>query len=110
WPGQRVGPLRQRPGLVHYPGPPGGLAEAGRGPSALRRADRADLPGPGDGRGGGVVNGWGGNYRQPIWRQPVGWGALHETPPVITAPVVRESPTDWLFNGTLRPPWAYRRE
>jgi hypothetical protein len=56
------------------------------------------------------VNGWGGNYRQPIWRQPVGWGALHETPPVITAPVVRESPTDWLFNGILRPAWAYRLE
>jgi hypothetical protein len=56
------------------------------------------------------VNGWGGNYRPPTWRQPVGWGALHETPPVITAPVVRESPADWLFNGILRPAWAYRLE
>jgi hypothetical protein len=55
------------------------------------------------------VNGWGG-YRPPTWRQPVGWGALHETPPVITAPVVRESPADWLFNGILRPAWAYRLE
>jgi hypothetical protein len=49
-------------------------------------------------------------YRPPTWRQPVGWGALHETPPVITAPVVRESPADWLFNGLLRPAWAYRLE
>jgi FtsK/SpoIIIE family len=49
-------------------------------------------------------------YRPPIWRQPVGWGALHETPPVITAPVVRERPADWLFNGILRPAWAYRLE
>jgi hypothetical protein len=56
------------------------------------------------------VNGWGGNYRPPTWRQPVGWGALHETPPVITAPVVRERPADWLFNGILRPAWAYRLE
>jgi hypothetical protein len=55
------------------------------------------------------VNGWGG-YRPPTWRQPVGWGALHETPPVITAPVVRERPADWLFNGILRPAWAYRLE
>jgi FtsK/SpoIIIE family len=55
------------------------------------------------------VNGWGG-YRPPTWRQPVGWGALHETPPVVTAPVVRESPADWLFNGILRPAWAYRLE
>jgi hypothetical protein len=55
------------------------------------------------------VNGWGG-YRPPTWRQPVGWGALHETPPVITAPVVRERPADWLFNGLLRPAWAYRLE
>jgi hypothetical protein len=55
------------------------------------------------------VNGWGG-YRPPTWRQPVGWGALHETPPIITAPVVRESPADWLFNGLLRPAWAYRLE
>jgi hypothetical protein len=56
------------------------------------------------------VNAWGGNYRPPTWRQPVGWGALHETPPVITAPVVRESPAEWLFNGVLRPAWAYRLE
>jgi hypothetical protein len=56
------------------------------------------------------VNGWGGNYRPPTWRQPVGWSALHETPPIVTAPVVRESPADWLFNGILRPAWAYRLE
>jgi hypothetical protein len=56
------------------------------------------------------VNGWGGQDRPPPWRQPVGWGALHETPPIITAPVVRESPGDWLFNGLLRPAWAYRLE
>jgi FtsK/SpoIIIE family len=49
-------------------------------------------------------------YRPPTWRQPVGWGAMHETPPVITAPVVRERPADWLFNGLLRPAWAYRLE
>jgi FtsK/SpoIIIE family len=55
------------------------------------------------------MNAWG-PYRPPTWRQPVGWGALHETPPVITAPVVRESPADWLFNGILRPAWAYRLE
>jgi FtsK/SpoIIIE family len=55
------------------------------------------------------VNSWGG-YRPPTWRQPVGWGALHETPPIVTAPVVRESPADWLFNGMLRPAWAYRLE
>jgi hypothetical protein len=55
------------------------------------------------------VNAWG-PYRPPTWRQPVGWGALHETPPVITAPVVRERPADWLFNGLLRPAWAYRLE
>ena len=55
------------------------------------------------------MNGWGG-YRPPTWRQPVGWGALHETPPIVTAPVVRESPGDWLFNGILRPAWAYRLE
>jgi hypothetical protein len=55
------------------------------------------------------VNGWA-SYRPPTWRQPVGWGALHETPPVVTAPVVRESPADWLFNGLLRPAWAYRLE
>jgi FtsK/SpoIIIE family len=56
------------------------------------------------------VNGWGGQDRPPTWRQPVGWGALHETPPMITAPVVRESAGDWLFNGLLRPAWAYRLE
>jgi hypothetical protein len=55
------------------------------------------------------VNGWG-PYRPPTWRQPVGWGALHETPPVITAPVMHESPGDWLFNGILCPAWAYRLE
>ena len=55
------------------------------------------------------MNGWG-PYRPPAWRQPVGWGALHETPPIITAPVVRERPADWLFNGILRPAWAYRLE
>jgi hypothetical protein len=55
------------------------------------------------------VNGWGG-YRPPTWRQPVGWGALHETPPIITAPVVQERPADWLFNGILRPAWACRLE
>jgi hypothetical protein len=55
------------------------------------------------------MNAWG-PYRPPTWRQPVGWGALHETPPIITAPVVRERPADWLFNGILRPAWAYRLE
>jgi FtsK/SpoIIIE family len=55
------------------------------------------------------VNGWGG-YRPPTWRHPVGWNTLHETPPVITAPVVRERPSDFLFNGILRPAWAYRLE
>jgi hypothetical protein len=35
---------------------------------------------------------------------------MHETPPIITAPVVRERPADWLFNGILRPAWAYRLE
>jgi FtsK/SpoIIIE family len=49
-------------------------------------------------------------FRPPTWRQPVGWGALHETPPVVTAPVVRESAAGWLFNGILRPAWAYRLE
>ena len=33
---------------------------------------------------------------------------LHQ--PVITAPVVRERPSDFLFNGILRPAWAYRLE
>jgi hypothetical protein len=62
------------------------------------------------GQGGGdLVNGWGGS-RPATWRQPVGWGTLHETPPVVTAPVVRESAADWLFNGILRPAWAYRLE
>jgi hypothetical protein len=55
------------------------------------------------------VNGWG-PYRPPTWRQPVGWGTLHETPPIVTAPMVRERPADWLFNGILRPAWAYRLE
>jgi FtsK/SpoIIIE family len=55
------------------------------------------------------VNAWG-RYRPPTWRQPVGWGALHETPPIITAPVIREPPGDWLFNGLLRPAWACRLE
>jgi FtsK/SpoIIIE family len=55
------------------------------------------------------VNAWG-PYRPPTWRQPVGWSTLHETPPIITAPVIRESPGDWLFNGILRPAWAYRLE
>jgi hypothetical protein len=56
------------------------------------------------------MNAWGGGYRPPTWRQPVGWGTLHETPPIITAPVIREPPGDWLFNGLLRPAWAYRLE
>jgi hypothetical protein len=55
------------------------------------------------------MNAWG-PYRPPTWRQPVGWGSLHETPPIVTAPVVRERPADWLFNGLLRPAWAYRLE
>jgi FtsK/SpoIIIE family len=55
------------------------------------------------------VNGWGG-YRPPTWQHSVGWGTLHETPPVITAPVVRERPSDFIFNGILRPAWAYRLE
>ena len=29
---------------------------------------------------------------------------------MVTAPVVRERPADWLFNGILRPAWAYRLE
>jgi FtsK/SpoIIIE family len=44
------------------------------------------------------------------YRQPVGWGAWTETPPVITAPMVRERPTDWLFLAVVRPAWAYRVE
>jgi hypothetical protein len=55
------------------------------------------------------VSGWGGS-RPPTWQHPVGWGTLHETPPVITAPVVRERPGDFVFNGILRPAWAYRLE
>jgi FtsK/SpoIIIE family len=55
------------------------------------------------------VNGWGG-YRPPTWRHPVGWGAVTEAPPVVTAPVVRERPSDFVFNGILRPAWAYRLE
>jgi FtsK/SpoIIIE family len=55
------------------------------------------------------VNGWGG-YRPPTWQHPVGWNSLHETPPVMTAPVVRERPSDFIFNGILRPAWAYRLE
>jgi FtsK/SpoIIIE family len=55
------------------------------------------------------VNGWGG-YRPPTWQHPVGWNTLHETPPVITAPVVRERPSDFIFNGIFRPAWAYRLE
>jgi FtsK/SpoIIIE family len=55
------------------------------------------------------VNGWGG-YRPPTWQHPVGWNTLHETPPVITASVVRERPSDFIFNGILRPAWAYRLE
>jgi hypothetical protein len=55
------------------------------------------------------VNAWGPS-RPPTWRQPVGWGALHETPPVVTTPVVRERPAGWVFNGVLRPAWAYRLE
>src|SRR4029453_2052090 len=55
-----VGPLRQRPGLVHHPGPPGRPAGAGRGPAALRAVARANLPRPvrsHGGRGGGLM--WG---------------------------------------------------
>jgi hypothetical protein len=55
------------------------------------------------------VTGWGG-YRPPTWQHPVGWETLHETPPMVTAPVVRERPSDFLFNGILRPAWAYRLE
>jgi hypothetical protein len=55
------------------------------------------------------VNGWGG-YRPPTWQHSVGWGTVHETPPVATAPVVRERPGDFVFNGILRPAWAYRLE
>jgi FtsK/SpoIIIE family len=44
------------------------------------------------------------------YRQPVGWGAWTETPPVITAPVVRERPSDWVFLAVVRPAWAYRVE
>jgi hypothetical protein len=44
------------------------------------------------------------------YRQPVGWGAWTETPPVVTAPVVRERPADWVFLAVVRPAWAYRVE
>ena len=95
---------------AHIQGPPAALRElaaalveaADQAEEARGRAARAS-------RGRGVVNAWG-PYRPPTWRQPVGWGALHETPPVVTAPVVRERPADWLFNGLLRPAWAYRLE
>ena len=55
------------------------------------------------------MSGWG-LYRPPTWQHPVGWNTLPETPPVITAPVVRERPSDFVFNGILRPAWAYRLE
>jgi integrase len=48
--------------------------------------------------------------RPPTWKQPVGWGTWHETPPVTTAPMVRERPGDWLFLAVVRPAWAYRVE
>ncbi|HEV8650702.1 MAG TPA: FtsK/SpoIIIE domain-containing protein [Actinomycetes bacterium] len=44
------------------------------------------------------------------YRHPVGWGAWTETPPVITEPVIRHRPADWLFTGLARPAWAYRVE
>jgi hypothetical protein len=43
-------------------------------------------------------------------RQPVGWGALHETPPPVVAPYVEARPADWLLLAVLRPAWAYRLE
>jgi hypothetical protein len=43
-------------------------------------------------------------------RQPVGWGALHETPPPVIAPYVDARPADWLLLAILRPAWAYRLE
>jgi hypothetical protein len=43
-------------------------------------------------------------------RQPVGWGALHETPPPVVAPYVETRPADWLLLAVLRPAWAYRLE
>jgi hypothetical protein len=43
-------------------------------------------------------------------RQPVGWGALHETPPPVIAPYVETRPADWLLLAVLRPAWAYRLE
>ncbi len=43
-------------------------------------------------------------------RQPVGWGALHETPPPVIAPYVETRPADWLLLAILRPAWAYRLE
>jgi hypothetical protein len=44
------------------------------------------------------------------YRHPVGWGAWTETPPVITEPVIRHRPADWLFAALARPAWAYRVE
>jgi hypothetical protein len=43
-------------------------------------------------------------------RQPVGWGALHETPPPVIAPYVETRPADWVLLAILRPAWAYRLE
>jgi len=43
-------------------------------------------------------------------RQPVGWGALHETPPPVIAPHIETRPADWLLLAILRPAWAYRLE
>jgi hypothetical protein len=43
-------------------------------------------------------------------RQPVGWGALHETPPPVVAPYVETRPADWVLLAVLRPAWAYRVE
>jgi hypothetical protein len=36
-------------------------------------------------------------------RQPVGWGALHETPPPVVAPHVETRPADWLLLAILPP-------
>jgi hypothetical protein len=51
----------------------------------------------------------------PSWRpwpgqHPVAWGSWHETPPVMTEPVVHGRPSDWLFLLVVRPAWAYRVE
>jgi hypothetical protein len=43
-------------------------------------------------------------------RQPVGWGTLHEAPPLVVAPYVEARPADWLLLAILRPAWAYRLE